>query len=341
MKKLSTLIIVFILGLITTSPIYAAQNPTVTVHEVYAFNSIIEPDDLYILVRYDLPHTITDGVSDAWCSELEYQEGCTDTPSVPLQPASLPVGKVSAQYLENSIIQFDNPAIPRISNGLLGLYASSGHGLTWNSTNSQVCLQPASSYSPVVNSCKNVSFVGGKEYLKLVLMNPNGIIYNLEKSYGFKRYTFNYPTGEISPAGEVFVKESFPAITKILPEIFSVTSKSSLSDQTLTSTPVTQNQLTLDAETSGLTAALDGSAQYTFGTSGQTMGLIFIGFMSIFLGFLTFRTTFNGALTSIAVMIPILWGVFMSIIPLAVVFTVLALLSFPLAWFIVRKSGAS
>lgn len=126
----------------------AQTAPSLEVDHAACYRSIIDADDLFCLARYELPDSISDGVSDAWCAELVDQDGCALTPAAPTAPTSLPVNSVFLTLYDGctagdcsagTILNVSR--VPRIGFALGGSYVNAGHTITWADTDVHLCVE--------------------------------------------------------------------------------------------------------------------------------------------------------------------------------------------------------
>lgn len=159
MASLTRLVTVAGLALVTilslSSPAAAQTAPSSETNHAACYRSILEADDLYCLTRFELPDSISDGVSDAWCAELVNQDGCDGTPADPVEPTSLPQNTVFITLYDNCAADdcsagnlLNVSRVPRIGFGVGGSYMVPGHGVTWADGDVALCLE--SSDDPAV-----------------------------------------------------------------------------------------------------------------------------------------------------------------------------------------------
>jgi hypothetical protein len=127
--------------------------PTANVYEAHGFANVMEPDDRLILIRYDLPlaewafdgktATTTNPVHNASDVSVSYMKNatCTEISSLsstnPLPDScytSLLSGIVTHQFFNGVASDPDSQnlgirTLPRIGDGMSGLYIRAGHGL--------------------------------------------------------------------------------------------------------------------------------------------------------------------------------------------------------------------
>ncbi len=139
---------VMLIGVVTNvMPVKADHGgtvaPTVSVAETKCFRSINQLDDMYCMMRYDLPVKTTPDPTpittpEAWCLELHDRSGCVDTPVNPAFPKSLEPQHVFISYFVNCTLGgdctagdiLDSVSVPRVGASLGGVYLGTGHGVT-------------------------------------------------------------------------------------------------------------------------------------------------------------------------------------------------------------------
>lgn len=149
----SVLMLTVVLSLPETASAQTA--PSTQMDHAACYRSIIDGNDLFCLARYELPDSISDGVSDAWCAELVNQDGCDGTPADPTEPTSIPNNTVFLTLYDGCVLGdcasgtiLNISRIPRINYGLAGSYLVAGHSVTWGDSDIHLCVE--SSDDPLV-----------------------------------------------------------------------------------------------------------------------------------------------------------------------------------------------
>lgn len=138
--------------------------PDLYVNDASCYRSIVDTDDLFCMVRYELPTSSSDGVSDAWCAELHNETGCDETPADPDEPTSLPQNTAFVTMYEgcsgddcSSGTILNTSRMPRIGYGLGGSYMFPGHSVTWGDTSVSICVESSDLlFSPISQDCQAV-----------------------------------------------------------------------------------------------------------------------------------------------------------------------------------------
>ena len=144
--------------------------PSVSVKETKCFRSINQANDMYCLMRYELPVKVTVDPTpittpEAWCLELHNLAGCTDNPVNPSFPTSLEEAHVFINYYKNCTGLGDctvgdllgSMSVPRVGNALGGIYLGTGHGVTHGDTSVFGCIEPSVLvFTTVVEDCQQV-----------------------------------------------------------------------------------------------------------------------------------------------------------------------------------------
>lgn len=146
----------------------AQTAPTLSVNHATCYEGIIDSGDLYCLARYELPNSISDGVSDAWCAELFIQTGCDGSPAIPTEPTSLPQNTAFISLYEGctdgdcsagTLLTVNR--LPRIGFAVGGSYMSAGHTVTFGDSGVALCVEASATvFSTPSIDCRNVNWSG-------------------------------------------------------------------------------------------------------------------------------------------------------------------------------------
>ncbi len=325
----------------------AAAAPDLTALDGLCFENLVQDGDQFCALRFDLP--VSDGTpstSTAWCAELEDQTGCDADPAAPTDPFSLPRGTawVTFYTADRALLQ-EQVIVPRIGFGLGGVYFSPGHGLTFNDATAEICVETAGvpTFDAVVISCIPPSWNGGDDQdaarasLEVQIVSQ---MVTLESERLLPRGALVNGVGKITITGRPFALEALNTMDRIIPDAFQTGSGPLLtSDYTAPSGDTAlQTQLGGESAASGLTAALSSVGAAFLGMSGPNTAL-FLLILPAGLGTaaLAFVMTKSTAWAGLGLVSWLLIGMWMRAPTVSVVFTALAVLILPLAWWIVRK----
>ncbi len=165
-RLLGAALLVLFMFLAPGDRVRAAAAPALTALDGLCFENLVQDGDQFCALRFDLPITITQGVSDAWCAELEDETGCDADPAATTDPFSLPRGTAWVTFYTNDRADIqDQVIVPRIGFGLGGVYFGPGHGLTFNDATAEICVETAGgpTFDAVVISCIPPSWNGGAD----------------------------------------------------------------------------------------------------------------------------------------------------------------------------------
>lgn len=345
----------------TPTPIPQPSLPPLKIYEAYGYTAIASPStaDYLVLIRYELP--IGESPLTQWCKPefLENSTGCDATIPNPDYPYSLRDGLISAIYYDvNDTLHVVQPKIPRIGNGLIGIYADApagtDYGFNSNLMPAKVCLVLSDSYFiPYPNSnnynCVNVqNEANGTVSLANQISSDTGILYDLETEIGLPLHTLVSANGKVTPSGQVYLEEALSGIVTVArngnnetvfqlgvnrpnqdfdPAGYNVPLQASI-DQELNSSNI-QNNLNIV------------SGQYLgFDNGNITAGLIFM-ILALIIAVVTMATTNNGTISLIMFAVTMLPSVFVGGLSIAFVFTFLSIFIVLGSWFWIRKAGAS
>ena len=191
MMTLRAILIALVLVAITpVSSAFAVAATDVFIYEAYAFRSILEDDDLFIVFRYELPISIADATTDAWCLELNDSDGCDATPARPTNPTSLLAGSAIVTIYSDGYggtpVELIN--LKRVDHAIWGLYVDAGHSISWDNGQTEVCIEASTSlYTSPTHECAFPAWASAAnvqqdqlDALEVVMKGPAGPMINLE-----------------------------------------------------------------------------------------------------------------------------------------------------------------
>lgn len=269
----------------------AAAPPDVFINRAFANRNIIQDasgGDLVFLMRYELPISDSDGVSDAWCQYLLDDDGCDLTPAAPTDPTSLPNGYAFGRLVRTSTgATVAEQTIQRIDHSLLVIYVGVGHGLTWGDTDLQLCVESAAepTFDSEASNCSTIDWSTAESDMTAQREDLGDNLVTvmreleLERSVNFGTFVSN--GGLISPSGQVFTREQQIPLERIVPDIFA-TGGSPIGTDPF-STPTGGNlasSLATAAATTTVGQGLEGVAREYGGIEGETLaalGFVFAG----------------------------------------------------------------
>lgn len=318
--------------------------------------------DIFVLVRYELPFSIADGVSDAWCAYLEDETGCDGSPAVPEAPDTLEPQTVSITFYEDcigtncsaaSILQYADQ-LPRLDHALAGAYFAPGHDLTWNTAaygvciesnavtfttaNEQECLNPVWSTAASDTDTQR-SELGERLLTELRTLETNRADPPLSIVNGNNLITENGRIFSIEALGVMpsIIGEFFQAATRVIATPFA----------TVTGNGALQNSL--DAANSDFVSDWDAIGSHYVGQPGRnvttTITLLLAFTAAGLVGLLTTSSALGpssgigsgSAAGAVAFMLVLTIGAIGSGVPVDGFFAWIFFSSLPMAWWIVGK----
>lgn len=205
---------------IAIRPAFAA-NPTISIHEAHAFEHVLETDDLLILVRYELPTDdwrSADYMVDHTCDDVDdLDDNCWN---------SLETGMVLHTLYDDDRdtgMLSGVRTISRIGHSLSGIYLEAGHGLTWDDTSYETCVEGSSTtFSPVPNACFTLFWHSSDDLASTSAVIEPYLVQmalNIEEEFPKTPTTF-VNMDKITDEGVRFAREAFPAIMSVVPGAF-------------------------------------------------------------------------------------------------------------------------
>ncbi len=338
----------------TATPDPTGAAPVVILNEIQGYENVVTTGDILFLVRYELPLETSDG-SDAWCAELTNTAGCADTPPAPTAPTSLSTGLAEIRFYTDAALtdlrlQKD---VPRIDHALGGLYAGTGHGLTFDSATARVCIESSATLFTIQSTaCSPVLWRGAADLAATeALLGPDLVqmMLNLQDARELPSGDLVSGTGVITTAnarvsgvdienttGQLFALEAFAIADRIVPDVFQTSGAAVLPRHTV-ATGQTALQTSLDAQASGGTieVALAAVGQEFFGMNGPELAILLVLGAVLFMGGITaFATRGDAVWTIIAAWVPIVLGSWFRGPTIAVIFTALSVMALlTVLWF--------
>ena len=315
--------------------------------------------DFLVLVRYELP--IGEIPDTMWCKSefLENSTGCSDSIPNPNFPFSLRDGYISAIFYDkNDVLHMVQPKVPRIGNGLLGIYAdapaSEDFGFNSSLMPAKVCLVLNDSYfdpypnSNIYNCVRVRNENNGTISLANQVSSDSGILYDLETEIGLPLNTLVSANGKVTPSGQVYLEEALSGIVTIARNAQNETVfQLGMNRPNQTFDPSGYNvplQASIDneIESSKISNNLDVvTGQYLgFENGSITGGLIFI-ILALIIAVVTMVTTRSGIMSLLMFAVTMLPSIFIGGLSIAFLFTFLSIFIVIGSWFWIRKAGAS
>ena len=351
MRKLFALIAITLLATLPAGIVSAqVAPPTLDLVEAYGFSNVLENDDRLILIRYDLPladwqidaNTVTPPFPTAFMVDA-----VCETPTEPVQLkdpcyTSLKSGMVLNTFYNGTrggagVTQVGIRSVPRIGDGLSGIYIRAGHGLApigAPSAGYEVCVEGSSTvfalptYNATPVECMNpvwitIPSVSEKENMTAILTS---LMTNIQEELNQPVNTY-VDQGIITQSGAIMPREAMSAIATAAPNAFYVGVVQPWSDFDLTLTPTALEQSVANANQSErIYQAFDGVALEYLGTTPTVLGgvtfLIFAIIVVMAVGFVT-RSIMYGSMLGILVLI---CGMFAGLFPVAGLFVLIGLL---------------
>ncbi len=312
-----------------------------TSNEAYGFQNVLETGDMLILIRYDLPvadwqkaSTSTPYMLDATCDDItDIEDPCY---------TSLVSGTALQTLYDGprgggGVLLRGSRTLPRIANGLSGLYFAAGHGLTFGTATYDSCIEgSATLFAIVPTSCQAISWqasatiVANQALVKTILPQ---VMLNLQAaaSAGVNTYV---ESDKITLTGMVFAREALAYINYAVPGAFIA----AVGGVDFTFDPT--------ASTSSLETSIQAVAETTdvylgfLALSGQLFGMdvhVFGAFTTGILGIIIAVSLAGFAAPSLSIAATLLIaiaGVLMWVVPIQLVFVVIAaLIVLGLMWF--------
>tara|TARA_R110002012_G_scaffold317703_1_gene534638 strand:- start:3098 stop:4288 length:1191 start_codon:yes stop_codon:yes gene_type:complete len=345
----------------TPTPIPQNNLPPVKIYDALGYQGISfkSNDDFLVLVRYELP--IGESPSSFWCQSefLENSSGCEESIPNPDFPFSLRDGYITAIFYDNAdVLHMVQPKVPRIGNGLLGIYADAPAGTDFGFNSSlmpsKVCLVLSDSYFIPYPNSNNYNCVrvrnenNGTISLANQVSSDSGILYDLETEIGLPLNTLVSANGKVTPSGQVYLEEALSGIVTVARNAqnetvfqLGVNRPNQTFDPTGYNVPL-QASIDAEIENSKISSNLNIiSGQYLgFDNGAITGGLIFL-ILALIIAVVTMVTTKNGVMALVMFAVTMLPAIFIGGLSVAFLFTFLSIFIVLGSWFWIRKAGAS
>ncbi len=317
--KLTAVAIAVLVSVLVAGPALAIDAPILSVNEVHAWRNIADSGsggDLFILIRFELPLSIS-GTSSDWCDQLEDQDGCSDTPPNPTAPSSLPLGTANvAFYTESLATTRARERIPRVGHGLAGIYFPPGHGITWGDVNASGCVESGFGvFDTDSQSCAAVVWEAGTTRALAVadLEGPaTGLIPVMLALQDAKLQPIGtyVASNRIVPDGQVFTREALDGLERVAPNAFAAGAESVFREDFVAPSGGTDlgDTLATAAADSGLSGHLDTVGAEYFGWSGTTLGTVVVLMLAVALGAVGWQATRKTEATAVGFYIPLVVG---------------------------------
>ena len=339
-----------VLGFLCFSTPAAAADPSpeIDIYEAHAYRSLNDPGDLFVLIRYELPLEDAAGGA-AWCAELTDDDGCDEDPPAPTAPASLPRGVAQISFYTDGAdgTLEERVQAPRIDNALGGLYFGPGHGFTWADADIRICVESSATYfSPAAKTCAGPRWEAGtvsgpvaaaREALEDDLLQ---VMTGLQDARFLPLGTLVSNAGKITLSGRVFANEAFPIMDRVVAGAFQTGQEAII---TAGYTPVAGDsalQIAIDATATASTfrSAVNTVGAAYFGLSGTTLLVFAVLIAGFAAGGFVYHATRAPVLASFAFFFPLIVGTWLRAPTIAVIFTIIAILTIPTAAMLIRKT---
>lgn len=341
-------------------PAAAQTAPTLANNQASAFRNIVQTGDILILVRYELPVSISDGVSDAWCAYLDDQTGCDGSPAVPEAPDTMLPQTVSVTFWSDCVLTNCTAAtqleyadqLPRIDHALAGIYFPAGHNLTWADANYAACIESNAVTFLTANEqdCINPTWSAaasdqatqrGELGDELV-----GMLRTIETDRSDPPLSIVNGSNLITDNGRVFAIEAFGVIARIVPEVFQAAANP-VATPYATPSSGSALQSSLDSDNAAFVTDWETIGQWYFGSPGRNVTFV----ISILIAFVAAGTVgailetytaskLSGELAAGAATFTTVLAIGMaaSAVPVDGFFAWTFFMAWPMAWWIVAKA---
>ncbi len=349
--KLRAILLAFgLLAMLPVSSAHAVAATDVFVYEAYAFRSIIDDDDLFIVFRYELPVSIADATTDAWCLELNDTTGCDAEPAAPTDPTSLQPGSVIGTIYSDGYggTLIDQINLKRIDHAIGGLYLDAGHSITWGNAVTQICVESSTSlYTSPTHECLFPTWSAAAnvkqdqlDSLEALMKGPAGPMITLESARLLADNSLVNGVNLITPAGQVFALEALSFMDRIIPGAFQIGAGSTITGAVATPTGDSDIQVMIDATAaaSGVTEDLENVAQQYLGISGPTMSIAGWFMAGVLLGGIMWAFTKSQPLMLLGALTPLTWGIWTRGPTFAVIAAMITVFATLGSWYFVRKA---
>ena len=323
----AALIVVVVFAVASLGPPKAAraQSVTMTIFEAQGFQNVLETGDLLVLVRYKLPITEWQTyMLDATCDDVtDVEDTCYTSLTSGTALQTLYDADRSTGTLRGS------RSLPRIANGLSGLYFAAGHGLTFGTAAYDACIEGSSTlFSPMPTSCMAISWqastsiAGNQTVMGNILPS---VVLNLQEAASASTNSY-VEADKITLRGMVFAREAFSLINSAVPGAFGVSVAGANFEFAPTVTAGSlATELQTAAQSSDAYLGVQAVSLQLFGVSVHTFG----AFATFIVGVIVIVSLVGFAspqVAAIAFLLVATFGVLMFFVPVQLLFVVLAIL---------------
>ena len=321
----------FALASLTASEEASAQSVTLMIFESQGFQNVLETGDLLVLIRYELPTadwqtaaTSPPYMIDATCDDVtDVEDACytsltSGTALQTLYDAARATGALRGSR-----------TLPRIANGLSGLYFAAGHGLTFGTTTYEACIEgSATLFATVPTSCMTISWQsssdlnGNQTVMENILPQ---VVSNLQEAASAPTNSY-VEADKITLMGMIFAREAFSLLNSVVPNAFvaSVGAVDFEFSPTVTAGSL-ETELQTAAQNSDAYLGVQAVSLQLFGVSIHTFGAFttFIVGAVVIVGLVGFASPQVAAISFLLIG---MFGVMMFFVPIQLLFVVLAVL---------------
>ena len=248
------LILVFSFTLSSSQKIEAstpvAGSHTMILYETWSYADIIEENDYFVLVRFELPYVnSSETTTGTFCTSdfLDDDAGCELTPPKPTFPFSLKSGFIEAKLyscsgnwtvVSSSVItcsgtqqlELDQPKFPQIGMGLVGLYGKPDSKNAYGKFGvgdepNKLCIEQSSTlFTAPETVCQLIEVkgsgwganFGGRTALGTSISSLNGGLMSImENDLGLPQNTLVSKSQLITPLGQTYLVQSLPAVVDV------------------------------------------------------------------------------------------------------------------------------
>ena len=366
MKYLGALIVGGVFLVMAVESVGATVNmspvppPDIELFEAYGFENVLEPDDRLLLVRYELPldpwqsATTTTAnperyMVNATCTEVEGIVSLEDTCYTSLYPGMVLNTFYDGTRGGSGVTQHGIRTIPRVGDGLSGIYIRAGHSLapagSATANTYQVCVegsptvfanplytvQPVGCLNPIWYATTGTEDKVGMTGVLLQL----GL--NLEEEM-IKPVNYFVAQDKITENGVTMPREAFTGIVRAAPNAFYTGIKQPWRDvsQVVQETN-TEALIRSDTENTRIYLAFEGAAQQYFGTSAKVFGgltMLLIGAIAVMA---VGATTGSITLGSITGFLILMMGVFLGVVHVGALWATIGILTLVGSTYVFRK----
>ena len=336
--------------------------PEVFNNEARAFRNVAQDGDLLVLMRYELPISDANGVSDAWCLYLENDVGCDGTPAIPENPANILPDTVTTSFYTDCLVT--GPGVidcsagqlelqertPRIDHALSGAYFNTGHTIVWQDPTAAICVETIeATFAPQELECRqpvwNAAALDTESQQAELGEGLLVMLRNIETERADPINSIVNSSNLVTDNGRVFALEAFNVMALIVPEVFQAASRT-VAEAFATPTGEGALQGSLDADNVLFVADWTTIANHYFGMPFRnvTFGITLVAaiFFAALMGWAAQRNNQEaGAVAGSVVFITVMSiGLRMSAVPVTAYFTFVFVASLPMAWWVVGKVRA-